>query len=751
VSELSTYILANYPTGWTAVDVVVFFVDSGFAWDPDMVIGDTAAQTAHLVAQAAVTGRTNTSGVADAADVSSVTVIAAGTADRLVLFRAVGADDEAIAVIDITPSAIGADDVVSLAWSNGANKVFNIAGGFGTPTVTVTAMPSDPGGRECDDAATFGFLQAGIPTALDAYADATFHAATGDVDAAYGTGLSFWVESPDTVSSGTPYVSSAYATLTPAGSIGPSHAHVTANIAATKFGTPSATEDTGFTYTLIPIVWTKTGFTVNMHTVGFVGYHPDTGPEEGEALFSTSVPIPGGTYDELGVWLVVTIRLEDDTVSDGYGWAVQELDMYLCGDDVAGTSVQLYLLDGDTPAWVDLGANDLGLLGPYTCSRTCSLQGPYIRPSAGRLSFTLDNGATGETDAGQWSPENPTSPWRDPDTDVTLLRQGLPARVVLTPPGGSATQIWGGRVTDWPPNYLSDLYSTVDVVCVDAVDRLQAANLAALQQAVGAGETAAQRIQRILDRIGYEPTSVLDATAWNTMQATTLERAAWDEILLTADSDGGTVFVDAFGQVHYLPRDFHVGVEPSLTLSLLGPDDDGYDADDYAFSDPQTTNDTRQQFNVIKLAPVGGIEQAAIADDAVPNDFYGYRTFDRSDLICQTNRQTMDLALWTIGVTRLAEFRFSRIQIDLFPQTPLAVWEAVLAADIAAKVQVKEKTPDGRSLICDQLLTGITWTINDRESVFRCVFDLAQAPPAYSDIAIDGDGNIALGQTTGWF
>jgi hypothetical protein len=161
------------------------------------------------------------------------------------------------------------------------------------------------------------------------------------------------------------------------------------------------------------------------------------------------------------------------------------------------------------------------------------------------------------------------------------------------------------------------------------------------------------------------------------------------------------------------------------------------------FTDQASTNDTTQQFNVIKLASAGSIEQAAVADDADLTDFYGVRTYDRSDLILVNGRQTMDLALWTLGMTRTAGFRFSRIQVDLFDQTPLDAWNAVLAIDLAAKVRVKLKTPDGRSLAIDHLVSGITWTINDFESIYRCVLDLVAAPPDYPLMEFDGTGDDA--------
>jgi len=79
---------------------------------------------------AALTGKTITSGVFDASD-STLTATSAVACSSLVIFQHTGSDATArvIAYIDTAtglPFTPAASQVVSLAWDNGANKIFKL-------------------------------------------------------------------------------------------------------------------------------------------------------------------------------------------------------------------------------------------------------------------------------------------------------------------------------------------------------------------------------------------------------------------------------------------------------------------------------------------------------------------------------------------------------------------------------------------------------------------------------------------------
>ena len=115
---------------WDANDIRVALVESTYTFSAahdfmdDLGANDNGRS-------AALTSKTITSGVADAAD-TTITATAAVACNALVIFLHTGSDATArlIAYID-TPSAglpftPSASQVVNIAWDNGANKIFKL-------------------------------------------------------------------------------------------------------------------------------------------------------------------------------------------------------------------------------------------------------------------------------------------------------------------------------------------------------------------------------------------------------------------------------------------------------------------------------------------------------------------------------------------------------------------------------------------------------------------------------------------------
>jgi hypothetical protein len=90
------------------------------------------------------------------------------------------------------------------------------------------------------------------------------------------------------------------------------------------------------------------------------------------------------------------------------------------------------------------------------------------------------------------------------------------------------------------------------VACVDGTSIL-VSSAAPARAAVGAGETAAARVQRIAAAALWP--GALDVTAGGTpLQATTLAAPAWEELLAVADTDLALLWVSRAGALSYRPR-----------------------------------------------------------------------------------------------------------------------------------------------------------------------------------------------------
>jgi len=113
---------------WDTNDIRVMLVRSTYTFDnADRFVSDLGAvDNGRSVALAS---KTVTNGVADAAD-TSITATSAVACNALVIFQHTGTDSSArlIAYIDTPASGLpftpSAGQAVSIAWDNGANRIF---------------------------------------------------------------------------------------------------------------------------------------------------------------------------------------------------------------------------------------------------------------------------------------------------------------------------------------------------------------------------------------------------------------------------------------------------------------------------------------------------------------------------------------------------------------------------------------------------------------------------------------------------
>ena len=114
---------------WDTNDVRIMLVKSTYVFDDtDKFLSDLGSVDNGR--SAALTSKTVTGGVADAAD-TTITATSAVACNALIAFQHTGSDSTArlIAYIDtatglpVTPAANG---VVNVAWDNGSNKIFKL-------------------------------------------------------------------------------------------------------------------------------------------------------------------------------------------------------------------------------------------------------------------------------------------------------------------------------------------------------------------------------------------------------------------------------------------------------------------------------------------------------------------------------------------------------------------------------------------------------------------------------------------------
>ena len=168
------------------------------------------------------------------------------------------------------------------------------------------------------------------------------------------------------------------------------------------------------------------------------------------------------------------------------------------------------------------------------------------RYEAGSASVVLLN-----TD-GRFSPSNLSGPYVS--SGVSGILPWVPIRIKGTY-SAVAYGIFYGWITSWQETYGDQGGKTneVTISCVDEFSRLARFDGEDGQDFVGGGESSGSRIDRILTAAGSTASTNL-AAGVVAMQETDLSQNALAEIHVTADSEGGAVWVDGDGVIQFESR-----------------------------------------------------------------------------------------------------------------------------------------------------------------------------------------------------
>lgn len=301
----------------------------------------------------------------------------------------------------------------------------------------------------------------------------------------------------------------------------------------------------------------------------------------------------------------------------------------------------------------------------------------------------------------RFTPGNTSSPYAS--GGVSKIVPKVPIRIRATW-SGTTYGIFYGRVNSWQDEYPGmgeDCVTTV--TCSDTSADLAAIDLAAIV-AAGAGEAAGQRIQRILSAAGWPWDTDIGVGAISTMQATTLGGNALGTAQLTADSDGGVLFVDGNGALVYQDSNYAVTNSRAISAQVTF----GSGVGEVKFSSPQLTYDDTLIYNTIRYTRTGGAEQTITDPDSVA--LYGTRTKERSDLICQTDAQAASLANLELFNGRNPEYRVASLVVQ-GSVSPAAYWPLLLGARFGDHCVAKVPTPSGITIQRTVFVTGIAHSI----------------------------------------
>jgi len=252
----------------------------------------------------------------------------------------------------------------------------------------------------------------------------------------------------------------------------------------------------------------------------------------------------------------------------------------------------------------------------------------------------------------------------------------------------SEHDLFTGYVDSWDIEWTGPNSSTVTVPCTDAFKIFANIERTAVS-AVGAGETTGQRINRILNGIGWPSGKREIATGDVVVQATTLEGNALEELQLTADTEVGELYMSPDGKVFFRNRNAINNDDRSNTSQATFGDEDP----ELRYVDLTFTNDDTQLANRVIITRAGSSNPQQ-ADDVASQEEFLVKAYERSDLIMTTDGAALNYAQYVLSLSAQPELRFDGLVVNplrdeerLFPQ--------VLNRLIGDRITVRRRPPGG--------------------------------------------------------
>jgi hypothetical protein len=395
------------------------------------------------------------------------------------------------------------------------------------------------------------------------------------------------------------------------------------------------------------------------------------------ATVATLVPTLGGTPPSSQVIWVDLVTLSSTTVGFG-AWDTAVWDTALWGPD---------------EIWADIS--------PWV--RSVNTDRHFSRDmqvwESGTATIVLNN-----FDA-RFSPANLGGPYVS--YGITSIRPWRPLRIRATW-AGVTYDLFRGYALNWNESYDQPspngggAYMTVS--CVDEMASLARFDGLAVAP-VGAGELSGSRIHRVLNSAGHTGTRVVDVGNV-TMQATDLSADAVEELKLTADSEGGGLYIDKAGAVVFERSTALVENARSNTIQAVYGDGPG----ELPYSDVQPAYDGDLLVNIAAWSRVGGTTQTAT--DEISRALYrDKRDTSKTNLMCSTDLQVATLAQFFIQRFSKPEDRIASVQIK--PRNnPTVLFPAVLSREVRDLVRARRRPPGGITITRDCHIAGISHEID---------------------------------------
>ncbi len=323
-------------------------------------------------------------------------------------------------------------------------------------------------------------------------------------------------------------------------------------------------------------------------------------------------------------------------------------------------------------------------------------------------------------------------------TGGTLVKPMRPIRIRAI--WNSVTyDLFRGFVDSWDIEWNGPNWSEVTVPCTDAFKVFSSFDRKASESVSAPSELSSVRLNRILDNVGWPSADRSIATGDVTLQATTLNGNAMEEMLLTIDTEVGELYMDPAGKVFMRNRNAINNDSRSTTSQATFGDAGGAEL---PYSNLTFTNDDTQLVNRVIITRVGGSEQ--FAEDASSQDEFLVHSFERTDLLFNSDANALTMAQWVLSLSAQPALRFDGLEIipqrdetNLFPKA--------LGQLIGDRITVRKNPPGGGAVIeQDCFIRGIEHEVSEAKWVTRWILQSGASGGSFFIIGNSTRGRLDL-------
>jgi hypothetical protein len=308
------------------------------------------------------------------------------------------------------------------------------------------------------------------------------------------------------------------------------------------------------------------------------------------------------------------------------------------------------------------------------------------RYSAGQISVVLDNRAR------TFDPLNTSSPY---------YGQIIPHREIRVESNGTA--LFYGLIDDWNLEYQPNGDNRAIVVASDGFGLLATQGLSDYTNTL---QLSGNRITAILDRpeVNWPASTRVIDSGLATLQADVIESGTnvLDYLQTVNFSEPGSIFIGKNGYFNFQDRTSPINSSNIITFA-----DNGTGT---PFNNLMVVYGSEQLYNRVSVTRTNGTAQ--IVDDTDSQNQYGISILEQTDLLLNSDSDSLLLAQYLLSRYSEPEYRFEALEVELANlSTPQQ--NAVLGLELTDVIQIKF-TPNNVGSQIDKYaqVTGITHRTN---------------------------------------